>query len=69
MRDGDEEHSLGKAEVLYAREKALHVKLENDIRWVPRSVVHEDSELEADAAKGETGELFVKVWWAEKEGL
>lgn len=36
--------------------------------WVPRSVVHEDSEVPSDADEGHEGKLAVKEWWAKKEG-
>ena len=35
-------------------------------RWIPSSVVHEDSEV---FALNQRGTLVVKRWWAEKEGL
>jgi len=48
-------------------EKALLVKLETgDEKWVPKSVIHDDSEV---YAKGHSGKLVVKGWWAEKEEL
>ena len=35
-------------------------------RHIPKSVLHDDSEVyEADT----TGELIVMRWWAQKEGL
>lgn len=34
--------------------------------WVPKSVVHEDSEV---WKTGQEGTLIVAEWWAEKEGL
>jgi hypothetical protein len=35
-------------------------------KWIPKSVIHDDSEVFKD---GDTGELVVKNWFAEKEGL
>lgn len=35
--------------------------------WVPKSVIHDDSEVTGEASP--TGELAVQTWWAEKEGL
>jgi len=37
--------------------------------WIPRSIITDDSEIEDDAEKGVEGEVAVKTWWAEKEGL
>ncbi len=35
-------------------------------RWVPQSVIHEDSFV---WRKGDSGKLVVKRWWAEKNGF
>lgn len=32
--------------------------------WVPKSVIHDDSEV---YEKGGEGKLVVKTWWAQKE--
>lgn len=34
--------------------------------WIPRSVVADESEV---TEKGETGEICVRTWYAEKEDL
>ena len=34
--------------------------------WIPKSVVHEDSEV---AGEGDSGTIVVKRWFAEKQGL
>lgn len=34
--------------------------------WVPRSVIHDDSEV---FEKGDTGTLVLKTWWAEDRGI
>ncbi len=34
--------------------------------WVPKSVIHDDSEV---SKNGDSGKLIVKQWYAEKEGL
>lgn len=50
--------------------KALLVKIEGfpGARWVPKSQIHEDSEV-FDEDDHRSGTLVVKQWWAEKEGL
>lgn len=55
-------------------DKALLVKCKDndefnetkDGRWVPKSCVHDDSEV---FKKGDEGKFIVKTWWAEKNGL
>ena len=34
--------------------------------WIPKSVVHEDSEV---SGEGDTGTIVIMRWFAEKEGL
>ena len=36
--------------------------------WVPKSVVHDDSEV-YDAKDNARGKLVIKHWWAAREGL
>lgn len=62
--------SLGNCSVEYDSGKALKVQLDNEdeIRWIPSSVVHADSDV-YDDDENSTGEIKVKRWWAEKEGL
>lgn len=59
--------SLGEHAVIKATDAALLVQdEEGEEMWVPKSVIHDDSEVfKAD----QQGDLIVKVWWAEKEGL
>jgi hypothetical protein len=47
-------------------EKALLVEIEGDKYWLPKSQIHEDSEIQE---KGDTGTLKTTKWWAEKESL
>lgn len=64
---GDDAASLGHARVMRTTPDALLVTIDSVGRqWVPRSVVHDDSEVYDD---GHEGELVVKQWWARKEGL
>ena len=37
-----------------------------DEKWVPKSVIHDDSEI---WKAGQAGRLVVLGWWAEKEKL
>ena len=34
--------------------------------WIPKSVVHEDSEVQSE---GDTGTITIMRWFAEKEGF
>ena len=60
--------SLGKARCVGSSTKAICVVLEGSPlqRWVPQSVVHDDSEV---YKRGDSGNLVVMLWWAEKEKL
>lgn len=62
--------NLGPARVVRATAKALlvYVESEDAQRWVPRSQVHDDSEVFDDSSNAE-GDLVVTQWFAQKEGL
>ncbi len=62
--------SLGQCQLLRTSTLALQVELESDpgdSHWIPKSVIHDDSEVYDEST--ETGELVVFNWFAEKEGL
>jgi hypothetical protein len=66
---GSEPCDLGDGKVVAHTEKALRVELASgDTFWLPRSVLHDDSEL-YDEGEHKEGKLVVKAWWADKEGL
>jgi hypothetical protein len=54
--------------VVTATEKALLVEIEGEEEWVPKSVVHDDSEI-FDDSENSDGMLVVEEWWAKKAGL
>jgi hypothetical protein len=55
------------AECVAETERAIRCRLETgDEVWIPKSVVHDDSEV---YALDHSGKLVVAGWWAEKEGL
>lgn len=61
--------SLGQGQCTRATDKALLVDLESgEERWIPVSVIHDDSEV-YDSGDNATGDVIVQKWWAEKEGL
>lgn len=69
-RGFEEPVSLGQGLVLRATDKALLIALEDlgEPLWVPKSVVHDDSEVYGPDAGACEGELVVKAWWAEANG-
>lgn len=63
---GDEPHDIGEVTVTAETAKAiLCVPKAGEQFWVPKSVVHDNSEA---WKKGDEGVLVVKSWWAEKNG-
>lgn len=60
---------LDDCEVRRETDKALLVYIEDldEEAWVPRSVIHDDSEV-FDADENSEGVLAVKMWFAEKQG-
>lgn len=47
-------------------EKAILVSVEGDEVWVPKKIIHDDSET---YKKGTSGNLIVQKWWADKNKL
>jgi hypothetical protein len=45
---------------------ALLCNIDDKKRWIPKSVVHEDSEVWSE---GDNGTIVLMRWFAEKEGL
>ena len=68
--ESDHDYSLGAGKVLLATDKALKVLTEDaGVVWIPRSVLHDYSELERHACEGDEGDdVCVAFWWAEKQG-
>lgn len=62
--NGSDPCDLGTVKVVAESEKAIKVTNEDDSFWVPKSVVHDDSEVWKNE---DEGKLVVKQWWAEKE--
>lgn len=68
MRDdsGSEPHTMGEGVFVRETDKALLIKINNRDIWIPKSCIHDDSEL-FDAVHKE-GTVIVKRWWAAKNG-
>ena len=66
----DETHGMVwecEAECDKETQQAIHVVLETgDAWWIPKSVVHDDSEV---FEFGGEGKLVLHYWWAERSGL
>jgi hypothetical protein len=61
-------YPLGQGKPIRETAKALLVELDGeDEVWIPKSVIHEDSEVYS-MNSGE-GSLIVEEWWAEANGL
>ena len=45
---------------------ALLCNIDDKKHWIPKSVVHEDSEV---SSEGDTGTIVIMRWFGEKEGL
>ena len=71
MSDDDEPYKAP-ARVIAESAKALKVVIEtsNGSRemWVPKSVIHDDSEV-FDNVDNKDGKLVLKAWFAREEGL
>lgn len=62
----DEVAEFSDAECIAETDKAILVRLDGEEHWIPKSVVHDDSEV---FANGDAGELVVMEWFAKKNGL
>ena len=67
MADGFE---VGYSEVVKTTDDAGLVNADDlgEEVWVPKSVLHVDSDIDGDSETGDAGELVVKASFAEKEG-
>lgn len=60
---------LGVGKILHETNLAFLFQPEDDDPfWVPKSVVHDDSEVWTTVGDHDEGELVVAMWWAEKNG-
>jgi len=54
-------------EIIKATDKAVLVRIGDEVeKWIPQSMVDDDSDIWKE---GDKGDLVVKAWFAEKEGL
>lgn len=64
--DGDDPCTVTEdSRVIKDTGKALLVDIDGDEVWIPKSVIHDDSEVYKEDTEGE---LIVKLWWAREHG-
>ncbi len=73
-REEYEDVDLGKGRLLRETGLAILVRLEdrkNEERWIPKSMLSDDSEVygKDDGVDGGEGHVIIKGWFAEREGL
>lgn len=61
----DQTHNMGEGKITAETAKAILFEADGKKTWIPKSVIHDDSEV---WEKGHEGPLIVKQWWAEKNG-
>ncbi len=67
--EGEESVTFEDAKVIAETAMALKIECEelnSQPVWIPRSVIHDDSEI---SEKDDEGTLALKRWFAEKEGF
>lgn len=47
---------------------ALLISVENEEIWVPKSILHDESDIDETSEVGDEGDVVVPEWWAEQEG-
>lgn len=66
--DGDDAVAIDGVYVKHETEKALLCVIEGAEHWIPKSQIHDDSEV-FDGVNHDQGRLVVKRWLAEEKGL
>lgn len=66
---GSDPVELGTGRVVNTTDKAVLVEVDGTETWLPKSVLHEDSEIDEDSGVDDEGLVVVKKWFADKEGL
>lgn len=62
----DEPVRLDNCVAKHETEKALLVDIDGEEKWIPKSQIHDDSEVYEN---GHEGTLVITGWFAKKEGL
>jgi len=72
VSERDEPQPLGEAVCSRETPTAILVQLIDDgedTMWIPKSCLHDDSEVYGEYEDQNRGQLVVKMWWAEEKGL
>lgn len=70
--DSDEGVAFENVRVKRASPKAMLCVINDEEHWIPRSQVHDDSEVfvdDTEAIQGSPGKLVITRWFARKNGL
>lgn len=68
FKDEDDTVSFADVYVKHATEKALLCVIDGNDHWIPRSQIHDDSEV-FDDLNNDQGKLVITRWLAEQKGL
>jgi hypothetical protein len=70
VSEGKAPFSLGASVVIKETDRAVLVRIADadEPVWIPKSVIHDDSEAFDDLDNRE-GDLIVHAWWAEANGF
>lgn len=68
MTDDDDTETFDDVRALRETELALQCSIDGKLIWIPKSVIHDDSEV-FDSAGNKAGKLVLPGWFARKEGL
>jgi hypothetical protein len=70
MSFGEEEEPVKVKSAKVKREtpRALLIEIDGEEKWVPKSCVHDDSEV-FDAKENAEGMLMLVGWWASENGF
>ncbi len=63
--DGNEPYELGRGTCIKETKMAVYVEQQDGGLWIPKSVLHDDSEV-FDSKENKGGKVVVKKWWARK---
>lgn len=62
----DEVRSFPDTKCIFNTQKAILVLLDGEKKWIPMSIIHEDSEV---WVKGDEGTLVLPEWFCKKEKI
>ena len=66
--DADDKVTIPNVSACGGTAKALLVRIGTKEIWIPKSVIHDDSEVYQESDT-DSGKLVLKGWWARREGV